>query len=92
MKTTIKPKFKKFLEEVKKLLIDVYGENPEHIHVDDEENLVNYTGYGHGAEGGIRCETMVPMYDILIADDFPACPEGYFCEPINSWSFGVYKV
>lgn len=80
-----------FLEAVKALLVDVYGESAEHVHIDEEDDLVNYTGFGHGAEGGIRCETQVPMYDIMIADDFPECPDGFFAEAINSWSFGVYK-
>lgn len=82
---------KAFLGQVKALLVDIYGEDEKQVYVDEAEDLVNYTGFGHGAEGGIRCETQVPMYDIMIADDFPECPEGYFAEAINGWSFGVYK-
>lgn len=87
----MKREIKTFLGKVKKLLIDTYGENPDYIYIDEEDDLINYTGFGHGAEGGIRCETQVPMYDITIADDFPEVPVGYWVEPINSWSFGVYK-
>lgn len=81
-----------FLNKVKTLLVDVYGENADYVYVDEEEDLVQYTGFGHKSEGGIRCETQVPMYDIMTADDFPQCPDGYFVEAINSWSFAVYKV
>jgi len=87
----MKREIRTFLGKVKQLLIDTYGENPQYIYVDEEDDLVNYTGFGQGAEGGIRCETQIPMYDILIADDFPEVPAGYWVEPINSWSFGVYK-
>ncbi len=83
---------KAFLTAVKALLVDTYGENPDYVYIDTAEDLVNFTGFGHGAEGGIRCETTVPMYDIMLENDFPEVPDGFFCEAINSWSFGVYRV
>jgi len=88
----MKREIKTYLNAVKKLLMETYGESDENVHVDDVDTLVQYTGYGHGGEGGIRCECVSDMYDVMNADDFPECPAGYFAECINSWSFGVYKV
>jgi hypothetical protein len=34
---------KTFLEVVKALLVDVYGEDEKHVHIDEEDDLVNYT-------------------------------------------------
>jgi hypothetical protein len=88
----MKREIRTFLNKVKRLLVDVYGENSDYIYIDDPQTLQEFTGHGDGSLGGLRCEAIKPMYDIIIADDFPECPEGYFCEPINSWSFGVYYV